>query len=211
MSHARLRKSYFVWIFLVFSGSLFAQEKTEPIEIITYDKVPISENKNINSDSSVSGAAVAQAPITGNIMSGLYDETAGTQRQEINNSKGEYIDPFTGSVNLNHTDLVIPGAGGFDLAFTRYYSSNNVYLDGYSTTPQSDDPTPRTLKPQSHLGIGWDMHFGRVKRNRNTACSQNPGSSAADNPILELPNGSQKQLIENNTLPNRSNAVLCNQ
>ncbi len=43
-----------------------------------------------------------------------------------------YVNPATGSVHIRATDVVLPGAGGFDLSITRIYNSQNSALyEGY--------------------------------------------------------------------------------
>ncbi len=43
-----------------------------------------------------------------------------------------YVNPATGSVHIRATDVVLPGAGGFDLSITRVYNSQNSALyEGY--------------------------------------------------------------------------------
>ena len=45
-------------------------------------------------------------------------------RDYLAESFNEYIDPFTGGLNLHYIDLQIPGNGGFDLKVIRSYNSS---------------------------------------------------------------------------------------
>ncbi|MGP1693676.1 MAG: hypothetical protein ACTS6O_14355, partial [Giesbergeria sp.] len=47
-------------------------------------------------------------------------------RNYINQSNHEDIDPFTGSLQHHYVDLHIPGNGGLDLKIIRSYNSTNV-------------------------------------------------------------------------------------
>lgn len=113
-----------------------------------------------------------------------YYEEAGFSgtRDYLNQSDSEYIDPFSGTLNLHYTDLVIPGNGGMNLEIKRAYS--NVH---------ESSPLP----PRSATGLGWTIHFGRLVNNDQYFC---PGSRNAnnvtDNPLLELPDGSRQIFAE---------------
>jgi YD repeat-containing protein len=169
-------------------------------DILTINDLPeevVAESSGIEASSTTSTGA--------QMMPGYYSEfNAGSQREEIAESAGEFIDPFTGSLNLRHTDVSIPGSGGFDLNVIRTYSSNNVYKAGPSGTL---DIEPSELMQATQLGAGWEMHFGRIRRQSSNACSGANGSDSSSSPILETSEGSQKQLVYNNALASRSNAV----
>jgi len=62
----------------------------------------------------------------------------------------ESIDTFSGILQLQYTDVIIPGDGGFDLPVIRTYSSPQYF---------NDDSTNRVF------GSRWDIHFGRIKSN----------------------------------------------
>jgi hypothetical protein len=108
---------------------------------------------------------------------GLYPN-----RSYVNQSYDEYIDPFTGSLEQHYVDLHLPGNGGFDLNVVRSYNSTSI------------DPTnPSTF--DSLAGLGWTIHFGRVLKTRETTICQNKNATTvADNPVLELPDGSRQLL-----------------
>ncbi len=59
----------------------------------------------------------------------------------------------------------------------------------------------------TQLGTGWEMHFGRIRRQSSHACTNPNGSNSSSSPVLETQDGSQKQLVYNNYMFNRSNAV----
>jgi len=87
----------------------------------------------------------------------------------------ETVDPFTGNLNLLHTDVLLPGNGGLDLKIQRSYNSRIRGGRPVSTLVADAE--------KSLLGLGWSFHFGRVR---------NPGGTGidGDNPIIEMPDGS---------------------
>lgn len=106
---------------------------------------------------------------------GLYPN-----RSYVNQSFGEHIDPFTGALQLHYVDLHLPGNGGFDLKVIRSYNSASV----------------NPLNPSAYeslAGLGWTIHFGRVLSKNTSICTTNM-TSVADNPVLELPDGSRQLL-----------------
>ena len=66
----------------------------------------------------------------------------------------EHVDPMTGNLLLTHTDLVLPGYGGFDLRIQRTYNSKV-----YPNFP--DEAIPNEM--DSWAGIGWSMHIARIE------------------------------------------------
>ena len=93
---------------------------------------------------------------------------------------GEHIDPASGSLSLVATDLVLPGNAGFDLRVTRVYSSN-IY-------PNYDSGNTE-IEEDSWAGIGWRLHFGRVR---------NPDATTGGETIIEFGDGSQQPLYTTN-------------
>ncbi len=91
----------------------------------------------------------------------------------------ERIDTFTGKLQWHNADLVIPGAGGFDLVVKRSYSSPD---------PEFPEASP--------VGYGWTMHYGRVTRNAivDICATDTAFYKASSNPVLELPDGSRQVL-----------------
>lgn len=89
----------------------------------------------------------------------------------------EFIDPFSGALQLHHVDLSLPGNGGFDLQILRSYNSlrgraHSSYLGGH----------------------GWEIHFGRILQDNINLCYNSNTLSTIDNPVLELPDGSHQML-----------------
>jgi hypothetical protein len=113
-------------------------------------------------------------------------------RDYINEHASEYIDPFSGKLQLHHTDIVIPGNGGLDITIQRSYTSLDDELVG----------------EKSVVGEGWTMHFGRVvMRHSGTNwpnCLDTSYTSDSDNPVLELPDGSREALLH----PTGTNSIV---
>jgi len=109
----------------------------------------------------------------------------------------EIIDTFSGSLSIVHTDMVIPGDGGLDIRIQRSYSSNNVYI-----RPSNQPNRFNRLVRSNPYGLGWSMHFGRIRTqllDPNFGCPNTATANATtlDNPVMEMPDGSQRQLFCN--------------
>ena len=103
-------------------------------------------------------------------------------RSYVNQNFNEHIDPFTGALQHHYVDVFLPGNGGFDLKVVRSYNSASI-----------DPINPSAYESQA--GLGWTIHFGRVLKTRETTiCSNLNSLSVADNPVLELPDGSRQLL-----------------
>lgn len=107
----------------------------------------------------------------------------------------EKIDPFSGGLQLHNIDMVVPGNGGIDIVVRRNYRAISK-------------PTAigniNYLGERTVLGIGWDIHFGRIWSGDTTESFDSSCGlryvSSINNPVLELSDGTQKRLIdENNT------------
>lgn len=110
-------------------------------------------------------------------MPGYYQEAGGNAgRERQSNHLAEHIDPFSGKVQLQHVDMVLPGEGGFDIVIKRAYAS----LDNRWPEPDA-------------VGGAWVQHFGRVIRNANMGICQHV-LGAINLPVLELPDGSRHVL-----------------
>jgi hypothetical protein len=108
-------------------------------------------------------------------------------RSYVNQSFAEHIDPFTGSLQLHYVDNHLPGNGGFDLSVVRSYSSAGVPY----------------LNPAQYVGlagVGWTIHFGRVLKKDTAVCGPG-GTSVANNPVIETPDGSRQLLAYTGTTP----------
>ncbi len=76
----------------------------------------------------------------------LVDPGQITFRSPVSNMDFEQIDPYTGNLTLTHKDVALPGNGGLDLEIYRSYR------------------TDRNVLSYSVFGLGWDLHFGRLRR-----------------------------------------------
>jgi len=115
------------------------------------------------------GAAVADMP-------DFYSEGGfNVNRDYPSLDKYETIDPFTGKLQLHHTDIHIKGNGGMDLNISRSYTSQNHVITN-----------------------GWTMHMGRILNPSDRTYCPDPGLYSTDihNPTLELPDGSQQVLAD---------------
>jgi YD repeat-containing protein len=123
-------------------------------------------------------------------------------RDQIQNTANEYIDPFSGLLNLTYVDLHIPGPGGMDIKVIRSYNSNSVYMARQSNVVTA--PYLTRLFPKNTMGLGWNIHFGRILKlgfvggTSLSPCGVAPLLSAG-NPILETPDGRQQVLFLNST------------
>lgn len=100
-----------------------------------------------------------------------YDEPGfNAGRDYLSQNFAEHIDPFTGNLMLQFSDLRLAGSGGFDLKVQRTYNRNNI--DRNSLSP---------------FGRGWDVHFGRVRHLVGQACS----TASPQTMTLVLPDGSE--------------------
>jgi YD repeat-containing protein len=125
-------------------------------------------------------------------------------KEQLNQSVNEHIDPFSGTLQLKHTDIVIPGNGGMDIRINRVYTS----LQGLQFPN-------RTLN-----GFGWTMHFGRIVApvaHADKICNQgNYSVSTRDNPSVEWSDGGREMLVLSSVLGDgslitRSNTkAVCN-
>jgi YD repeat-containing protein len=88
----------------------------------------------------------------------------------------EAVDPFSGTLSIVATDLVLPGNAGLDVRVQRVYSS--AIYPGYN----NDNFTP---EEDSWAGIGWKLHFGRVLH---------PNATASGATQIEMSDGSRHAL-----------------
>ncbi|CAN7597987.1 hypothetical protein [Acidovorax sp. LjRoot194] len=132
----------------------------------------------------IAAASAAQAQ---EVIPDFYKEP-GIQpnRDAVNQSHHESIDPFTGSLQRHYVDIRIPGNGGLDLKVIRSYNSSNV------------DPASAG-QPRTTAGWGWTIHFGRIlKAREGFPCFNKNVETVAENPVLELPDGSRQLLTFTN-------------
>ena len=101
-------------------------------------------------------------------------------------SPEEYVNVFSGNLLLAHTDLTLPGNGGFDVKLQRTYNSK-LFADFTNI----NNPTISGITLGS-LGLGWDMHFGRIS---------DYGLTVVNDPnefFLQMPDGSIHHIYNNN-------------
>ena len=103
----------------------------------------------------------------------------------------ESVDALSGGLLLHHTDLVVPGNAGMDIVVQRNYRAPA----GQPGILGSD-----YLQGKTVLGEGWDIHFGRVWHGNlfsapGRGCGTNQANTGS-NPVLELPDGSRKELLD---------------
>lgn len=124
-------------------------------------------------------------------ISDFYSESV-SGRAGFSGAPNEIIDPFTGTLNIVHNDVVIPGNGGLDIRVQRVYSSQNVY---YKNGTQN---TLNTLQSRQPVGQGWIMHFGRIRMPKSSnPCAAAGQQDITNNPTVELQDGSQQILFCN--------------
>ena len=131
-------------------------------------------------------------------VSQLLDDSTKAVFQQIQDD----VQPFTGNLNLVHTDLVLPGDGGFDLKVQRVYNSR---IWGRR---EVQAPGVVAYNERSIAGLGWSFHFGRVRNPFGTG-SQNPLLS--DNPVIELSDGSTHELYADINDPTRATKISLEQ
>ena len=95
----------------------------------------------------------------------------------------EAVDPFSGTLSIVETDLVLPGNAGLDVRVQRVYSS--AIYPGYNTNDL-------TVEEDSWAGIGWKLHFGRVI---------NPDVTTGGVTQIEMGDGSRHALYTTSVSP----------
>jgi len=112
-----------------------------------------------------------------------YYEEPGLQAYQVKlGDFNESISAFGGTIQLHNTDLSLPMNGGLDVSVMRTYTSVQA----------TRLPTLSGL-----LGLGWDLHFGRlVISAQSYFCEQEPPATPVP-PIFELPDGGQQQFYRN--------------
>ncbi|HYD41013.1 MAG TPA: RHS repeat-associated core domain-containing protein [Anaeromyxobacter sp.] len=111
-----------------------------------------------------------------------YDEPA--HKTFLQGIGDETVDPFTGTLRIVQTDLVLPGKAGLDLKLVRTYSSKL-----WGRTDVMNSPFLGNVEPPM-LGWGWSFHMGRLRNPHATGALTSPCSG--DYPVLELPDGSAR-------------------
>lgn len=123
----------------------------------------------------------------------FYSEPGINKGRAYENGLGnESIDPFSGGLLLQYQDMVLPGNGGMDIVINRTYRS----LQGV-------EPVLEQQQERRVVGIGWDIHFGRVWTAPNTVLCDTTGTvttgpnlpASNRNPVFESSDGSRKVLV----------------
>lgn len=106
-------------------------------------------------------------------MPDFYAEPGLNPNRSLNQSTDfDAVDPFTGKLQLHHTDIFIPGNGGMDLEVSRHYTSGNIVDWGFGYS-------------------GWTMGFGYVEvQTLHPVCTSIHYVSNRYNPVLVLSDGS---------------------
>ena len=118
-------------------------------------------------------------------LPGYYQESGlSSNRAQVNYNITEYIDPFSGVLQLHQIDDTIPGNGQFNLTIQRSYNSPSTAYGTVSDT-QSYNRTP-------DLGMGWNLLIG----GRAFNVSDTGGACAGGNQlIVETPDGGKQGLL----------------
>ncbi len=118
-----------------------------------------------------------------------YSEPGLHPFKELSSDLNETIDPFSGTLQIRHQDLVIPGNGGMDITINRFYTSHQ-------------DDNGRKPGYNQIYGVGWSMHYGRIvvpSQFVDRMCNQSLWSvTTKDNPSLEHPDGARELLFLEN-------------
>ena len=133
--------------------------------------------------STVAAALLSSLAIADEIRDYYAEPGLNPFKGSLNQNFKEHIDPFSGTLQLHYTDLVIPGPAGFDIAVNRSYT--NLQLGDLGT-------------PSSY-GAGWTMHFGRLvvpALHADKICTQSGWAvTTRDNPSFERPDGGREILV----------------
>src|SRR5690606_27466465 len=95
----------------------------------------------------------------------------------------ENIDPFSGTLQLQYTDIRVPGNGGMDIVIHRSY-----------TNPQ------KTPGYYNIFGIGWQIGYGRIvvpAEHAGAICGVTNMGNTSNNPSVEHPGGARELLVYN--------------
>lgn len=98
-------------------------------------------------------------------------------------SPNEWIDNFSGGLNIIEKDVILKGPDGFDMVVTRWYSSKiNQWDSNCLILDRESGP----------LGVGWQYHQGRLW--------DNPIDTAVPAYRLELPGGMHESFYHDTVL-----------
>jgi len=108
--------------------------------------------------------------------------------------QSEQIDPFSGTLQLQYTDIRVPGNGGMDIVIHRNYT-NLQKTPGYYNI----------------YGIGWQMGYGRIVVStgyQGTICGLTNAGNTLHNPSVEHPDGARELLAYNDISNNGGDGSL---
>ena len=101
----------------------------------------------------------------------------------------EFIDPYSGSLRLVVTDIIIPGPAGFDLKVMRHYKSPSKILPAQGTI----------------LNASWGIAtFGALLGGTQNCGS---GNDSRDNPVFFTPDGRRMLFSPNSSVPGQAPGV----
>jgi hypothetical protein len=106
----------------------------------------------------------------------------------------ENIDPFSGTLQLQYTDIRVPGNGGMDIVIHRSYT-NPQKKPGYTNI----------------FGIGWQIGYGRIVVSAtyaNGICNVTNTGNTLNNPSVEHPDGARELLVYNDINANGGDGSL---
>lgn len=129
-------------------------------------------------------SATREVWAAGDVFDQFFRYTEKEHKALFSEMPGETVDPFTGTLRIVQTDLVLPGKAGLDLRIVRSYNSKI-----WGRSDLLDMEPLLAEKEHSVLGYGWTFHMGRLK---NPNASGSSGTCSGDFPILEEPDGTAR-------------------
>jgi hypothetical protein len=108
------------------------------------------------------------------------------------NEKAGDVNPQTGNITLNFTDVNLPGRAGYNFTFSRFYALNqsNVFAMGQDMVDGSNYSSSDTLEQFNRLGVGWSASLPYIFEDTGSTCT-----------ITNLSFGGNIYELESSTLP----------
>jgi len=128
--------------------------------------------------------AASAARAAGDVFDQFFRYTEREHKVYFAELPGETVDPFTGTLSIVQTDLVLPGKAGLDVRVVRSYSSKI-----WGRSDLVDIEPLLAEKERSPLGYGWTFHLGRL---RNPYGDGTSGYCSGNFPIFEGGDGSTR-------------------
>lgn len=99
--------------------------------------------------------------LLGNALSAQQDSRYDSDKNLPFNRKAGDVDPQTGNVTIQETDLTLPGRAGMDFSFGRIWKTNqsNVFAMSRDPLDGNNRLTGRTIEEANHLGAGWSTNL----------------------------------------------------